>query len=213
MLSNVSLHSTGCGQTITNVDTLLENNHFNPLNFTYQRTSIYHQTETDYAFLRFTEFLSNTCLILNRRLTPGFSKNGRVNLVGIDWKLLDHFLCTFKSHKTQRKIRPVIDRMRVDVIYYYYDFKELPDLGAVDWWIKRHEPNEEFREYSESYYTRVKFGVCSATQQSVGRLLAGDVVGARIHDSVNCPNKTIFAYNRCQFLQTRCRALLRPWTT
>ncbi len=136
----------------------------NPWPFSIQKTRQVTQDAT-YAFLRMNEFMANTCAILNQRLTPGFSKHGRVQLVGVDWRLLDHYFCQFRCKKTQRTVRPMIDRQRVPHTIYYYDFSELPDLGVGEWWIKRHYPNETFNNYSESFYTKLKLGVCSRTNR------------------------------------------------
>lgn len=54
------------------------------------------------------EFLCNTCNIFNWSLCLPRT----VQVVGVDWRLLDHFFCKFKCNKTQRSIR-----QRVQVIY------------------------------------------------------------------------------------------------
>ena len=85
-------------------------------------------------------------------------------LVGMDWRLLDFFFCDQKCIKTQKTMHPVVNRQKTDVIYSY-DFTELPDFGNDEWWIIRHYPNDQFKNYSESYYTRLKFTVCKATNR------------------------------------------------
>jgi len=151
--------------SLKDLETLADNNIQNPLLFGYNKNSQYHKEEGTYAFLRFNEFLSNTCLILNRRLTPGFAKQGRVQLVGIDWRLIDYYFCQFKCNKTQRTFQPIVDRKKQKVTYFYYEFNELPDLGCDDWWIRKHQPYEEFPQYSESFYTKLKFGICTTTNR------------------------------------------------
>jgi hypothetical protein len=72
---------------LTGFGTLAENDHHIPLQFGYyNKNSTYQKGETSYVFLRFNKFLSNKYLILNRRLTPGFTKQGRRQLVGVDWR-------------------------------------------------------------------------------------------------------------------------------
>lgn len=151
----VSLASPVYKLLMDNLDMMIDNDRSNPLNFSYKRDTEAFEFEATYGFLRTREFLASTCLILNRRLTPGFAKNGRVHLVGIDWRLLDHFFSQFECIKTYCTFHPIVDRKRVDVVYYYYEFKALPDLGDDEWWIKRHQPNDEFRTYSESFYIKV----------------------------------------------------------
>ncbi len=69
--------------------------------------------------------------------------------------------CAMKCNKSQSVTHPIVDRMREDRITYYYEFTTLPDLGCDDWWIKRHYPNGEFSSYSESFYKKLKFAVCT----------------------------------------------------
>ena len=165
-----STHNVSCEAdnppTTQNFDITTAKSHHNPLAYTYQKGAEHFSLESTYAFLRFNEFVTNTCLILNRRLTPGFAKNGRVQLVGVDWRLLDKFLCQFPScKKSFRRFYPVVDRKKTETIYYYYDFSKIPDIGVKDWWIVRHYPNDQFDNYSESFYTKLKFCVCSTTNR------------------------------------------------
>ena len=97
----------------------------------------------------------------------------------------DKFFCAMKCNKSQSVTHLIVDCVREDRITYYYEFTTLPDLGCDDWWIKRHYPNGEFSSYSEPFYKKLKFPVCTHTNRVWVYYTQGNSDWTRFRYSIN----------------------------
>jgi hypothetical protein len=113
-----------------------------------------------YSFYRLLEFLSNTCKHLNMKAQPGYSKHGKLEIVGCDWKLVDWYFSNQPCRKRMRTLHPVVDGHKSTCYWIKYEFQDgiLPDLGNTNYWIRYHGKLSAWGNIPlRTFYTKLAF--------------------------------------------------------
>jgi hypothetical protein len=105
-----------------------------------------------YNSIRLKEFCYYTSSILNKRLQPGFSKIGKIDLPSIPFSLLHPYFKDQPCEYWNRNVRRTIDGKKFNSKLHYYRFSNyLPDLVHKEWNIRYNGKTHDGRELRSKY--------------------------------------------------------------